>query len=72
MDCIRKSGRDLLPLQEAMCHVVDELDHNTEVYIQNDEYCVVKVYTSRVKLLDARVRDEGKVSQNRILPFSVY
>ena len=71
MDCIKRSGRDLLPLQEAMCYVVGKSDHNTEVYIQKDECCVVKMYTSRVKLLDARVRDEAKVSQNRILPFSV-
>lgn len=53
-----KNKRDLLPFQEAICHVVEESDHGTDIYIQNDEFCGEGVH--RV-LLDTRVRDKRKV-----------
>jgi len=62
-----KDERDLLSFQEAIFHVVEESDHEIDIYIQNDECCGEGIQV----LLDARVRDEGKVSQSRIFPFSV-
>lgn len=61
-----KNKRDLLPFQEAICCVVEESDHGTDIYIQNEDCYGEGVH--RV-LLDDRVRDERKVSQNKILLF---
>lgn len=31
--------RDLVSFQEAIFHVVGESDHETDIYVQNDECC---------------------------------
>lgn len=39
MDCMKKGGRDLLPLLLPLQETMEESDKKTDVYIHNDECC---------------------------------